>query len=63
MQQQYLTASEAAQLLRLNPEVVARKAHRGELKGYRLGQGQRSQWLFTEEDLKSCLIPNFKGKR
>ena len=48
---EFLTASEVAQLLRMNPQVVVRKLLAGEIPGYKLGKdwrieaAQLRQWL------------------
>jgi excisionase family DNA binding protein len=56
-----MTSNEVADLLRIHPQIVNRKAHNGELKAYRLGDG--SKWLFRPEDIQAALVPNVKGKR
>jgi excisionase family DNA binding protein len=56
-----MTSQDVADLLRLHPQIVNRKAHNGELKAYRLENGNK--WLFDPADIKAALVPNVKGKR
>jgi excisionase family DNA binding protein len=43
-----LTADEAAELLRLNPEVLRRKAAKGEIPGKKVGG---TTWRFSRREL------------
>ena len=43
----------AADYLTLKPDTLVRKAHAGEIKGYRLGK----RWRFWKADLDAQLIP------
>lgn len=51
-----MTTSEVADLLRIHPQIVTRKAHNGELRAYKLGDG--SKWLFDPRDIQAALKPN-----
>lgn len=44
----YLTAEEAAAVLNIKPQTVARRCRNGDLRGFKNGR----QWLLSEDDLR-----------
>ena len=53
----WLTASEAAQYLRVEPRTLLMWARKGRVKGYVLSGTQRVTWRFRAEDLDDTMSP------
>jgi excisionase family DNA binding protein len=53
----WLTASEAAQYLRVEPRTLLMWARQGRVKGYVLSGTQRVTWRFRAEDLDATMSP------
>jgi excisionase family DNA binding protein len=51
----WLTASEAAQYLRVEPRTLLMWARQGRVKGYILSGTQRVTWRFRAEDLDATM--------
>jgi len=54
----WLTASEAAEYLRVVPRTVLHWARQGKIKGFMLSGTQRVTWRFLTSDLDAALAPN-----
>jgi excisionase family DNA binding protein len=55
VENQWLTASEAAQYLRVKPRTVLAWAKRGTIPAHRLSGCKRITWRFRREDLDAML--------
>ena len=53
----WLTASEAAQYLRVEPRTLLMWARQGRVKGYILSGTMRVTWRFRAEDLDATMSP------
>jgi excisionase family DNA binding protein len=53
----WLTASEAAQYLRIEPRTLLLWARQGKVKGYILSGTKRVTWRFRVEDLDATMSP------
>jgi excisionase family DNA binding protein len=53
----WLTASEAAQYLRVEPRTLLMWARQGKVKGYVLSGTTRVTWRFRAEDLDATMSP------
>jgi excisionase family DNA binding protein len=53
----WLTASEAAQYLRVEPRTLLMWARQGKVKGYVLSGTKRVTWRFRAEDLDDTMSP------
>lgn len=51
----YLTREEVAKHLRVHPRTVERWLKKGDLRGYKLGEGKTALWRIPEEELKKFL--------
>jgi excisionase family DNA binding protein len=51
----FLTRKEVAQLLRVSERTVDRWLQRGDLGGYKLGNGRTTLWRIPKEELKKFL--------
>jgi excisionase family DNA binding protein len=61
-QHDWLTATEAAQYLRVKPRSLLLWTRRGMIRGYVLAGVKRKVWRFRREDLDSALLSNPCGK-
>jgi len=53
----WLTATEAAQYLRVEPRTLLMWARQGKVKGYVLSGTKRVRWRFRTEDLDATMSP------
>jgi excisionase family DNA binding protein len=56
-QSEWLTATEAASYLKIEPRTLLMWARQGRIKGYVLSGTQRITWRFRTEDLDGTLTP------
>jgi excisionase family DNA binding protein len=57
VENQWLTATEAAQYLRVKPRTILSWAKRGTIPAHRLSGCKRITWRFRREDLDAMLNP------
>jgi excisionase family DNA binding protein len=57
----WLTATEAAQHLKVKPRTLLLWVNQGKVKGYKLSGTKRHVWRFQREDLDSALFGNPNG--
>lgn len=53
----WLTTTEAASYVKIEPRTLLLWARQGKVKGYTLSGTQRHVWRFRPEDLDSAMIP------
>jgi len=57
----WLTATEAAQHLRVKPRTLLLWARQGKVKGYRLSGTLRHVWRFRQSDLDATMVASSAG--
>lgn len=58
MENQWLTATEAAEHLKVKPRTVLRWAREKKLRGHRLSGTERAVWRFRRHELDAMLAPS-----